>query len=1053
MKKFITFALMLCAACALNAQTTLLSESFDSSTLPTGWTTVDADGDSYTWDATMQFEDSHGTAGGAIYSASYINGVGALTPDNWLISPAIQITGNSDLTFYVKGQQSGYSDENYSVYVATSNTVSALAATTPVLTATATNNWEQKTVNLNAYVGQTVYIAIRHHNTTDMYWLDIDDFAVVAQPTTPTIAANPTTLTWTDIHMNSTDVQEVVVRGYVLTAGITATTAAPYSVSADNTTFGTTATLPSAGDTLYVKYAPTTEGAHNGTVTLSSAAAPDVTITLNGTSINCGNVIVSLPYTEDFNNAPQTLIPNCWRTDGSTFLQLNIDTTAGNYGLAFPQTDSYLMTPEINVTPASEMRVEFKYTTYVGSMASSTFRVGYGTSSDINTFTWIDTVTVDTDIDFTPWRGVIPATAKHVAVQATEIGSFVYFIFNYDNYIFIDDFKVMENVPAVIADQNALNFGNVIIGNDATLPANVSAFDLTGGITATTTAPFSVSADSTTFGATATLPSTGGMLYVKYTPVSAGTDNGTVVLSSTGVANDTIHMTGVALDCSQNTIPYTCDFSDASQTDCWTIIDANNDGSTFSFDDDGTVSYAFYNYSSDNAANDWLLSPVFTFDGTQYASFQYRTRNSAYAERFQVYAIGTTDTVVLSSAIDVTNAEFQTKIIDLSNLNGAYKIAFHCISDADMFRLDITDFNLNVIPEGGMLEASATSIDFGNTIAGLRVDAAPVFVSAVGLSSAIAVSTAAPYEVSADNNTFATTATIPAAGGTLYVRYNPTAAGSHNDNVTLTSGSKTVSIAVSGSAIDCSAPVTLPFTEDFEEEEFTQCWANLDRDQDGFAWTRVLGDDYASYTHGGQGMCISNSYVNNYGALTPDNWMITPTITIPAQGATLRWFDAPLDAENYAEHYQVKISTSGYNLDNFTTVFDITLNNTTWAERSVSLAQYAGQNVNIAFVHNNITDIYILNIDDISVTEGTGIEDVNTTVNVYPNPASSIINVNAGINIERISIVNMAGQCVYSANENDNNATVNVANLSNGMYFMSVTTANGTTTKKISVNR
>ncbi len=1048
MKKFITFALMLCVTYVLNAQTTLLSESFDASTIPTGWTTVDADGDSYSWDASQEsFEDSHGTAGGCISSASYINGTGALTPDNWLISPAVQISGNADLTFKVAGQDPDYASENYSVYVATSNTVAAFEATTPVLTSTSTGTWTLKTVNLNAYVGQTIYIAIRHHNTTDMYWLNIDDFAVVSQPTTATISANPTALTWTDIHVNSSDVQEVEVGGYVLTAGITATTTAPFSVSADNTTFGTTATLPAAGGTLYVKYAPTTEGAQTGTVTLSSTGATDVTIALDGTSINCDNAIVTLPYVEGFNSL-QTLIPNCWSTDGSTFLRLNIDTAAGNYGLAFPSTGSYLMTPEINVTPASEMRVEFKYTTYVGSSSSSTFRVGYGTTSDTNAFTWIDTVTVDTDIDFTPWRGVIPSTAKYVVVQATEIGSFVYWIWTYDNYIFIDDFKITENTPAVVADLNTLNYGNVIIGNDATLSASVSAFSLTSSITATTTAPFSVSADGTTFATTATLPATGGTLYVKYTPVSAGADNGVVVLSSTGVSNDTITLSGMALDCSNSTIPYTCDFSDANQTDCWTVTDANNDGSTFAFGNTADAAYASYSYSSTNAADDWLVSPVFTLDGTQFLSFQYRCANTSYTEKFQVKAISTTDTVDLSPVIEVTSNTYQTSYIPLSNLNGSYKIAFHCTSDADMFRLYITGFNIDVLPEDGSIQVSANTIDFGSTIIGEAVNAT-VTVTGLALTSDIAVATAAPFEVSADNATFAATATVPAAGGTLYVRYSPTAEGTQSGTVTLTSGTANASIAVTGAAVDCSEPLTLPFAEDFEEE-LSQCWRNIDRDGDGYSWRAYSGEDYA---HTGQGFYISESYVNYVGAVTPDNWLITPAITIPAQGATLKWFDAPLDPNYFEEHYQVKVSTSGYDFNNFTTVFDVTLDEVDYVERTVSLAQFAGQNVYIAFVHNDVTDVFVLKIDDISITEGVGVEDLRNALNIYPNPASSIINVNAGGNIESIRIVNMAGQCVYSANENDSNATVNVSDLSNGMYFMEVTTEAGTTTQKITVAR
>ena len=46
---------------------------------------VDEDGDSYSW---MNAEMTPYEGNGCISSASYINSAGALTPDNWLITPA-----------------------------------------------------------------------------------------------------------------------------------------------------------------------------------------------------------------------------------------------------------------------------------------------------------------------------------------------------------------------------------------------------------------------------------------------------------------------------------------------------------------------------------------------------------------------------------------------------------------------------------------------------------------------------------------------------------------------------------------------------------------------------------------------------------------------------------------------------------------------------------------------------------------------------------------------------------------------------------------------------
>lgn len=188
----------------LSAQT-LFHEGFDGGVLPAGWTVVDADGDGYTWDATFQYQENPSEAyvgDGMIASASYINEEGALFPDNWLISPAISIPGNAILTFWVKGQDASYFAENYSVYIATSNTVAAFEQTSPVLTGTTIHGWEQKVVDLGAYAGQTIYIAFRHHNSTDMYWLDLDEVDIEADCLSPVslsvqdVTGSAAMLTW-----------------------------------------------------------------------------------------------------------------------------------------------------------------------------------------------------------------------------------------------------------------------------------------------------------------------------------------------------------------------------------------------------------------------------------------------------------------------------------------------------------------------------------------------------------------------------------------------------------------------------------------------------------------------------------------------------------------------------------------------------------------------------------------------------------------------------------------------------------------------------------------
>ena len=78
--------------------------------------------------------------------------------------------------------------------------------------------------------------------------------------------------------------------------------------------------------------------------------------------------------------------------------------------------------------------------------------------------------------------------------------------------------------------------------------------------------------------------------------------------------------------------------------------------------------------------------------------------------------------------------------------------------------------------------------------------------------------------------------------------------------------------------------------------------------------------------------------------------------------------------------------------------------------------------------------------DDINEME------INKNVSIYPNPATTVLNVVAeGYNT--IEVINLLGQTVYTCNAT-NNTQINVSNLRNGVYFVRVNGTNGTTTQK-----
>ena len=153
-------------------------EDFEAGTTPTGWVVLDEDGDSYSWDNSAVDDFGFDAYSGdyCMTSASYINAVGALTPDNWLISPAIQIGGSSVLSFMIDAQDPNYADEQYYVLVSTTGT--AVADFTQIHSAVSPADWAEVVLDLSAYAGETVHIAFRHADVTDMFYIKLDDFKV-----------------------------------------------------------------------------------------------------------------------------------------------------------------------------------------------------------------------------------------------------------------------------------------------------------------------------------------------------------------------------------------------------------------------------------------------------------------------------------------------------------------------------------------------------------------------------------------------------------------------------------------------------------------------------------------------------------------------------------------------------------------------------------------------------------------------------------------------------------------------------------------------------------
>jgi hypothetical protein len=239
------------------------------------------------------------------------------------------------------------------------------------------------------------------------------------------------------------------------------------------------------------------------------------------------------------------------------------------------------------------------------------------------------------------------------------------------------------------------------------------------------------------------------------------------------------------------------------------------------------------------------------------------------------------------------------------------------------------------------------------------------------------------------------------------------------------------------------------FSEDFEAG-LPDTWTTIDADGDGNQWYDLVNEGSPDVItgHSGVGLLTSASYSGS--ALTPDNWVITPQINLTGVSHVSLWVSGQ-DPAWSGEHYGIYVSTTGTAAANFTLLFEETLPATeterTWYNRQISLAAYSG-NVYIAVRHFNCTNMFRLNLDDVTVAAGVGVDEMGLTdVNIYPNPTTDVLYV-AADGYSTVSITNMLGQVIRTENINDTQFALNVTDLNAGVYFINLKGERGTTSKK-----
>jgi hypothetical protein len=205
--KRLVLTLAISLAFAFGGVAQSLHYDFEDGTLQ-GWTTLDGDGDGHCWESSIGGMGYNSNGMVMAYSKDYATGE-PLTPNEYLVSPRLVLSEDWPvIRFYACALDEIYPAEHFGVSISTTVNNDPLAFTLlsewTIAAKDARNrqgNWYNYTVDLSAYTGQEVYVAIRHHYCSGQSAICVDDIQIDGTIQQDGLVIEPDTLWVTDVYV------------------------------------------------------------------------------------------------------------------------------------------------------------------------------------------------------------------------------------------------------------------------------------------------------------------------------------------------------------------------------------------------------------------------------------------------------------------------------------------------------------------------------------------------------------------------------------------------------------------------------------------------------------------------------------------------------------------------------------------------------------------------------------------------------------------------------------------------------------------------------------
>jgi hypothetical protein len=1037
--------------------------------MPTGWTTIDANNDGYTWCLTSAIPttwtyyasislDWYRTGTDAICSGSYINGVGAITPDEYLVTSKATIESGATFSFWAAATDASYPAEHFGVFVSDNGTSGWTSVQEWTLTGKSGGNnggrasrdgqgaklgsWHEYSVDLSAYAGEK-FIAIRHFNCNDQYIMCVDDITAnnitfsdegggggggaTGTGTTVTIDfetgdfsqaefVNDETYPWTVVtpEYEGYNGHFAIMSG---NAGVSSSSSS-ISVSMEYAEDGTVSFLggcwgegSKGPKTVWDKCQFFIDGAQK-----MSYGAVDAWQTYSF-PVTYGTHTFTWTYSKDGSVNPTG---DCFFVDDITFVGVN----DGQGGIPFindpwePDYDAPLGVIDMLYPQHTQQNVSSPLTLrWTNAENAAQYKVEFG-----SVYGNLETIVELSDVE--GWNGILALAGLGITIQPNS--RYYWKVYNYNNtgeteafVLFTSEFNTPTNVRVteteIFTDETTLLKWNIVGGEISELPETIigEATNTNGYLPTYNLYNYSLTQQIYTV---EEIGNAGIINSISFYPAGTITRNLDIYMVNTDKTSfsgntDWITVTADDLVFSGNV---------TMNTNTWTTINLTT---PFTFDgtnlaivvDDNSgewTSTVYYNVFDAGSQAIRIYSDDTNYDPTNPGSYNGTVMNVKNQIAINYGAKGTRDLLGCNIYVDsvLWNDEpIVEREYVLENL--PYNMEGHSISVTGVFDYGESSYSA---------PATVFVSGYGNVTGTVKdlITETPLADAEVRFDGKDEFNNTVHYTTTSDangeytiNNIKTGTYTAKASVEGYDIAMVEDVAVANEETLTLDlylheffTPIGTV-IAEEGTAGNARvANVTWSFgetpgggggfgdtfTEGFEGG-LSEGWNVIDANNDGYTWCLTSAIPatwtyYASmtldwYRTGSNAIC-SGSYINGVGALTPDEYLVTPQVALAA-GSTFSFWAAATDASYPADHFGVFVSEDG--TSNWTSVQEWTLTAKTsnrdgdrasrdgngaklgtWYQYSVDLSAYAGQKY-IAIRHFNCNDQYIMCVDDIEL--------------------------------------------------------------------------------------